>query len=580
MYLDIVVPVPKVTGKISRQKTRSGTYVHYIIDRVYDPKKKHTVPKRIIIGRLAEDGENMIPNEHFLKYFPNTPLPEHRAQAQRSTTLQAGPFMVFEKIIKHYKLDEIARKHFGSNAGLLLDLAAYMIIEAQNQGQHYPGYAYRRPLFTKDMRIASDSAISRFLRDVTDEQICGFLNDWNDKRDHESRIYISYDSTNKNCQAGDIDFVEFGKAKVDVQLPIVNIGLAYDNSNQIPLFYELYPGSINDVSQFRFFVDKALSYNYRNVGFILDRGYFSRTNIEYMDEHNFSFVMMVKGCKPLVTDLIDKNRGKFEDSFKHSIRPVGISGMTVQRKLFADDAKDRFFHLYFSPAKKATERARIDDTISRMERVVQSLKGKEPDLGKEFTDLFELHLDKEGRLLFAELKTDAVDAMYARSGYFCIVTSEEMTAEAAYRLYRSRDVSEKLFSSDKTFLGSKSLRVHSNEAMSAKMFVEFVGLIIRQRFYNLLKNEMMKLPVRKNYMTVPAALRELDKIELVRINNGCYQLDHAVTKTQETILQAFAMTRDDVRLAAARISETLANAQTMAEPEEESEDDELEYDYE
>ena len=215
-----------------------------------------------------------------------------------------------------------------------------------------------------------------------------------------------------------------------------------------------------------------------------------------------------------------------------------------------------------------------------MERVVQSLKGKEPDLGKEFTDLFELHLDKEGRLLFAELKTDAVDAMYARSGYFCIVTSEEMTAEAAYRLYRSRDVSEKLFSSDKTFLGSKSLRVHSNEAMSAKMFVEFVGLIIRQRFYNLLKNEMMKLPVRKNYMTVPAALRELDKIELVRINNGCYQLDHAVTKTQETILQAFAMTRDDVRLAAARISETLANAQTMAEPEEESEDDELEYDYE
>lgn len=33
-------------------------------------------------------------------------------------------------------------------------------------------------------------------------------------------------------------------------------------------------------------------------------------------------------------------------------------------------------------------------------------------------------------------------------------------------------------------------------------------------------------------MTVPAALNELGKIELVRINQRHYPLDHAVTKTQ------------------------------------------------
>ena len=32
---------------------------------------------------------------------------------------------------------------------------------------------------------------------------------------HKNRIYISYDSTNKNCQAGDIDLAEFGHAKDD-----------------------------------------------------------------------------------------------------------------------------------------------------------------------------------------------------------------------------------------------------------------------------------------------------------------------------------------------------------------------------
>ena len=62
-------------------------------------------------------------------------------------------------------------------------------------------------------------------------------------------IYISYDSTNKNCQAGDVDIVEFGKAKDEKRFPIFNLALVFDKTNRIPLLYEEYPGSINDVSQ-------------------------------------------------------------------------------------------------------------------------------------------------------------------------------------------------------------------------------------------------------------------------------------------------------------------------------------------
>ena len=576
MYMDIVIPIPKATGKISRQKTRSGTYIHYIVDRVYDPKKKHTAPKRVIIGRLTEDGENMIPNERFLTYFPNTPLPERRAQANRSATLSVGPYVVFDRIIKDYKLNELTEKHFGLKSGLLLDLACYMIQEAQNQAQHYPNYAFRRPLFTENMQIMSDATISRFLSNISDEQIVGFLKDWNANREHQERIYISYDSTNKNTQAGDIDFAELGNAKDDKATPIVNIGVAYDSTNQVPLFYEVYPGSINDVSQFRYFVDKALAYEYRNVGFVLDRGYFSRANIEYMDEHKLPFVMMVKGCKPLVSELIDKHRGSFEDSYSNTIRPLGISGMTVRRGLFSGDDQERYFHLYFSPQKKIAERAKIDKTIREMERVIEASKGRVMDFGKPYTDLFEIHVDKKNRLLFAELRTEIVDRQYARCGYFCIVTSEEMTSREAYTLYRSRDGSEKIFSSDKTFLGSASLRVHSSEAMSGKMFVEFVALIIRQRLYSLLKNEMMSLPVRKSFLTVPAALGELDKIEATRFNDKCYQLCHAVTKTQATILRACGLKKEDVSESVARISEILSKApkKTPQDQTEEMDEDE------
>nr|WP_319475211.1 hypothetical protein [uncultured Sphaerochaeta sp.] len=50
----------------------------------------------------------------------------------------------------------------------------------------------------------------------------------------------------------------------------------------------------------------------------------------------------------------------------------------------------------------------------------------------------------------------------------------------------------------------------------------------------MLKNDKMA-----NFMTVPATLKELDKIEMVRQFDGVYLLDHVVTATQKVILKAF-----------------------------------------
>lgn len=69
---------------------------------------------------------------------------------------------------------------------------------------------------------------------------------------------------------------------------------------------------------------------------------------------------------------------------------------------------------------------------------------------------------------------------------------------------------------------------------------------------------MKELKKKKNYMTVPAALKELDKIEMVRQADGVYCMDHAVTATQKDILHAFNMTATTVKNEAAEISKQLA----------------------
>ena len=60
-----------------------------------------------------------------------------------------------------------------------------------------------------------------------------------------------------------------------------------------------------------------------------------------------------------------------------------------------------------------------------------------------------------------------------------------------------------------------------------------------------------------NYFTVPAAIRELEKIELCRHLDNVYRMDHAVTKTQREILSAFGIESAQVKYKAAFISEAL-----------------------
>ena len=76
---------------------------------------------------------------------------------------------------------------------------------------------------------------------------------------------------------------------------------------------------------------------------------------------------------------------------------------------------------------------------------------------------------------------------------------------------------------------------------------------------------MLRLETKPNYMTVPAALRELEKIEMVRRNNGQYRLDHAVTRKQKTILSSFGLSDMDVKSIAMDIGNQLSGDQTLTD---------------
>ena len=564
MYLDFLVKIPFVRGKITRRKKKDVVYIEYEYDRIYDPVRQYTFPKRVTIGKLSEtDPELMQPNQNFLKYFPDAELPETKNRTSRSSCLRVGAYFVLRKIIEEYNLIELLGGYFEQrDLGLFLDLAVYSIIAENNAAQYYPDYTYNHPLFTNGMKQYSDSTVSDFLNSVTDDQSIGFLNSWNETRNHREKIYISYDSTNKNCQAGDIEMVEFGHPKVDVGQPVFNYAVAYDTHNQEPLFYEKYPGSLNDISQLQFMLDKAFGYGYKKIGFILDRGYFSCENIQYMDKCGYSFVIMVKGMASLVNELVLEHKGTFESKRVNNIYEYGVYGKTVKHRLYAGDKKERYFHLYHSISKESAERAGIENRLNQMTLYLKKYQNKVKEFGPGFEKYFNLHYDEKTQaFVLPEERCSVVERELDLAGYFCIITSEKMSAKEAIELYKSRDTLEKLFRGDKSYLGNKSIRVYSEESARAKIFVEFVAMILRCKMYTKLKEEMKKLEKKPNYMTVPAALKELEKIEMVRQLDNVYRLDHAVTANQKTILNAFGLDANHIKNYASELSKELKKAE-------------------
>ena len=562
MYFDFLVEIPKDTGKISLNRRGGTVYVEYTYGRKYIPEKKYNVPRRTTIGKLSDQDETMMyPNPNFVKYFPDTELPEYKDREKRSGCIRIGAYIVIRKIISEYKLDEMMARIIGRDSGLFLDLAAYSIITENNAGQYYPDYGFNHPLMTPGMRIYSDSKVSEFLTEIPRDRSVGFLNEWNASRNHRERIYISYDSTNKYCQSGDVEIAEFGHSKDGKDYPIFNYSIAYDHNNREPLFYEEYSGSVNDVSQLQIMLGKAKGYGYKKIGFILDRGYFSKANLHFMDKSGYDFIIMVKGMKKLVRSLILELRGTFEDVPKNSIRKYKVYGTTVKRKMFETDEKERYFHLYYSSHRHATEQETFEAHLDRMRAALKKLYRRPVTMDRSYERYFEpiyYHPGQEDQIFEMVMeKDDVIQEAIRLCGYFCIITSREMTAAEALEIYKSRDASEKLFRGDKSYLGNSSLRVQTEESFEAKIFIEFVALIIRNRMYTCLKDAVETDEKKANYMNVPAAIKELEKIEMIRQNDGEYRLDHAVTAVQKTILRAFKMDAAYIQKEAARISEVL-----------------------
>ena len=555
MLLNIQVKRPDGTKLFKRN---GQSYVYHVVSSEYLPEKKYNRETKKCIGKLLSGADDMMnPNDNFELYYPDMiKSVQVLSEAPKiSDTVKAGSFIALKHIAKSEGLLEILRSIYGdANTAKLLDLLCFVITDESAVFSHYE--AFIRNHLMSGNNIMSDVQISRFLCTIiSDNNINELLREWNKAHTSTQIVYIGYDSTNFNCES-DLSICEFGSAKDDKTKPQVNLAVAVSHKDTTPLDYELYPGSIVDMSECEFMLQRMQDYGYSDIGFLFDRGYYTKDNICFLDDKKYNFIMMADENTIFIRSLISD----LSETLRHDalLFLIGheVSGITVLRELYN---KDRFFHVYYDDVRASYARRQLNNKIAGLKEALDQRVGKRLRRNASldaYQNFFELKIsehteyknNKEEKYRILDgycLREKEIRSLMDRYGFFCIVSSREESCYDVLETYRGRDNIEKFFRSIKWGMDVKALGVHSEKALAGKIHVLFLAGILRNRL--LRASCAIKQQTRnKRSFTVPGIIDQLEMIECTRSPQKLYRRRYSLTAKQKTIFESLGITEDEL----------------------------------
>ena len=292
IYEEITVPIPE---RKRIRKSGGPKYVYEVLAR----KGRYSDKDIVSFVGVQIDDEFMHPNEKYFELHPERdsekPLDE---VTQFDKQVHLGAPLVLRKIAKREGLDAALKESFPGYDELMMTLLEYYLFRRESASQLYKYYLYDH--YTELNYIPSESKLSRFFTEyLSHERISAFLEKWMEYRcsrlPNGSAIDIAFDSTSFNISSGHVLSAEYGKAKVDEGLPQVNVAYFLDRKSGIPIYFDLYYGSIIDLSHCQVALEKIKAVKHDLKGsFVMDRGYFCSENIEYMSDSGYLFMCMGK----------------------------------------------------------------------------------------------------------------------------------------------------------------------------------------------------------------------------------------------------------------------------------------------
>jgi len=529
-------------GIVCQTNKKTGITYAYQNEPYWDKEKQQSRAKRKLIGKVDPATGTIIPTREYNK----------KEQQQEAVHVKPGPVAMtkyqrcfygatylFDQIGQSIGITADLKACFPNDYKKLLSIVYFLILEESNALSRFSHWQkmHIHP-FSEDIPSQRSSEL---FQSIDEESRMRFFEKQGKRRIEKE--YWAFDITSISSYSETLSQVKKGRNKEHDRLPQINLALLFGEESGLPFYYRKLAGNITDVKTVKQLMSEFDVMGYKKVRVVLDRGFYSKKNIDLLYGNHQKFIIGVKLGLNYVKTVLEEERSNLQlwSNLKTQFSTHGICrtiewDYEQERPYKGDVIQDKrraYLLLFYSPEKAAKDQADMNDYLSSLynDLVENSRKDyRAKDYDKFFTVT---ETPKRGRKIVP--KEEAMREATKNYGYFALLSNEVKDPFEALSVYRSKDIVEKGFGNLKERLNFRRMQVSSELALNGKLFVEFVALI----YLSYVKKKMQIAGLFDKW-TLQGLLDELDVIELFEAP-GHGRILGEITEKQVQLYMALGM---------------------------------------
>lgn len=531
-----------IMGIIYQTNKKTGITYAYQNNPYWDKEKQQSRAKRKLLGRVDPTTGDIVPTREYNKkeQQPKTllvkPGPISMAQYQRRFY---GATYLFDQIGKSIGITADLKACFPDDYKKLLSIAYFLILEENNALSRFSHWQ-RLHMHPYGQDIPSQRS-SEMFQSIDEEGRMRFFEKQGKRRIEKE--YWAFDITSISSYSETLSQVKKGRNKEHDRLPQINLALLFGEESGLPFYYRKLAGNITDVKTVKQLMSAFDVMGYKKIRVVLDRGFYSKKNIDLLYKNHQKFIVGVKLGLNYVKDALKEERANLQlwSNLETQFGTYGICkpidwDYEQERPYKGDIIKDKrraYLLLFYNPEKAAKDQSDMNEYLTSLHNDLTENSRKDYR-SKDYDKYFAVtETPKRGRRVVP--REDAMREAAKNYGYFALLSNEVNDPFEALSVYRSKDIVEKGFGNLKERLNFRRMQVSSELSLNGKLFVEFIALI----YLSYVKKKMQEAALFDKW-TMQGLLDELDVIELFEAP-GHGRVLGEITEKQEQLYRALGI---------------------------------------
>jgi transposase len=526
-------------------------------------------------GKLdSNNSTKFIPNDNYYNKIAKTVTPIYNPnpygtqlaveRGEGDYYLEAGGFACIKKIASDLVLDKILKKVYEKSYEYILDILQFLLQKDDNVIKGIDTHLQKSLSFSN--KVYDDKFVSNIFSELTEEQRASFFRLWKDRFKEE---FVGVDVTSISSYSKKNIF-QFGYNRDKDGLPQINLIVVYGTQSELPLYYEVYDGSINDKTGFLKVLEhlKDLGFKLKDMTFMMDRGFYTGKNIDILNELKLKYIICLYTTYANVREVI-KSVGNISNDIENYIE-VGGQQFYGKKVPIKGNPNSAYYLFQLSERRDkdmntlSRKMTKIDEKLDKAieNKIKPYLSGDETydiDVHEELTKSEEtfakkyylLDYNEDGSLKSYTHNKVALRELTNTFGYFAFLSNiSKLTLLLCIFYYKFRAKSEQAFDSFKCDMDNTKLRTHNVCTRDGKLFVSFLRLILKcyieKRISDYDKRYINSTKVEKNAMvclktqTPHQLLQDLNLVCATNIYKKSYgEISMVLSKKQREMFSLF-----------------------------------------